>query len=508
VDKLIYIFLLRFFFKKWIYMSFRQYGGTNYASKNNIVKSHYTNASNLSVMNKVGQPTSYINFESDISGNLINGAFIFSDNLTVTGTLTANGATTLTSTLDVTGATNLGILTAGATTLTSTLDVTDITTLTTLFAGATTLTSTLDVSGATTLTTLDVTGITTLTTLDVTDITTLDSDLTVAGATTLTSTLDVTGITTLTTLFAGATTLTSTLEVSGATTLNSGLTVTSGNTSLVSLGVTDITNLYSTLGVSGATTLTSTLSAGATTLTSTLDVSGVTTLTTLTANGHTNLNSTLEVTDITTLDSDLTVHGATTLNGSLTVEGTTNLQNGLSVSSGNTSFSGSNFSVTSGNANFQITINDIQIISPATPLNPTSVVTKNYVDNYVDIAIPIGGIIMWNNTTIPTNWHLCDGTESTPDLQDKFVYGYGTFGSKNIGNYTDGQTSVTLTTAEIPAHTHSLLGSPGQSEFGTGSGQSGAQPLTTNITTGSTGQSQPHNNMPPYYVLAFIMRIA
>ena len=362
-------------------MSFRQYGGTNYASKNNIVKSHYTNASNLSVMNKVGQPTSYINFESDISGNLINGAFIFSDNLTVTGTLTANGATTLTSTLDVTGATNLGILTAGATTLTSTLDVTDITTLTTLFAGATTLTST-------------------------------------------------------------------------------------------------------------------------------LDVSGVTTLTTLTANGPTNLNSTLEVTDITTLDSDLTVHGATTLNGSLTVEGTTNLQNGLSVSSGNTSFSGSNFSVTSGNANFQITINDIQIISPATPLNPTSVVTKNYVDNYVDIAIPIGGIIMWNNTTIPTNWHLCDGTESTPDLQDKFVYGYGTFGSKNIGNYTDGQTSVTLTTAEIPAHTHSLLGSPGQSEFGTGSGQSGAQPLTTNITTGSTGQSQPHNNMPPYYVLAFIMRIA
>ena len=46
-------------------MSFRQYGGTNYASKNNIVKNHYTNASNLSVMTKVGQPTSYINFESE-----------------------------------------------------------------------------------------------------------------------------------------------------------------------------------------------------------------------------------------------------------------------------------------------------------------------------------------------------------------------------------------------------------------------------------------------------------
>jgi hypothetical protein len=66
-------------------MSFRQYGGTNYASKNNIVKSHYTNASNLSVMTKVGQPASYINFESDISGNSFYGDFTVNGNLTITG---------------------------------------------------------------------------------------------------------------------------------------------------------------------------------------------------------------------------------------------------------------------------------------------------------------------------------------------------------------------------------------------------------------------------------------
>lgn len=48
-------------------MSFRQYGGINYAARNNIVKNNYTNANNLSVMNKVGQPDSIINFDSDIA---------------------------------------------------------------------------------------------------------------------------------------------------------------------------------------------------------------------------------------------------------------------------------------------------------------------------------------------------------------------------------------------------------------------------------------------------------
>ena len=50
-------------------MSFRQYGGINYAARNNIVKNNFTNANNLSVMNKVGQPNSVINFDSDININ-------------------------------------------------------------------------------------------------------------------------------------------------------------------------------------------------------------------------------------------------------------------------------------------------------------------------------------------------------------------------------------------------------------------------------------------------------
>jgi len=41
---------------------------------------------------------------------------------------------------------------------------------------------------------------------------------------------------------------------------------------------------------------------------------------------------------------------------------------------------------------------------------------------------PLYGIIcLWSGSvaTIPNGWHLCDGTEGTPDLQDKFIIGAG-----------------------------------------------------------------------------------
>jgi len=40
-------------------------------------------------------------------------------------------------------------------------------------------------------------------------------------------------------------------------------------------------------------------------------------------------------------------------------------------------------------------------------------------------GVPIGGIILWSGTvaSIPASWQLCDGTNGTPDLRDKFVVG-------------------------------------------------------------------------------------
>jgi hypothetical protein len=81
-------------------MSFRQFGGLQFASKHNAVASYYNTTSNLLVSQNVGQPNSYINFLSDISGNIsIYGDLDVSGNLHVQGDIDCNGnvyATTFT----------------------------------------------------------------------------------------------------------------------------------------------------------------------------------------------------------------------------------------------------------------------------------------------------------------------------------------------------------------------------------------------------------------------------
>lgn len=68
-------------------------------------------------------------------------------------------------------------------------------------------------------------------------------------------------------------------------------------------------------------------------------------------------------------------------------------------------------------------------------------------------SIPIGGIIMWSGAInqIPAGWALCNGQNGTPDLRGRFIVGAG--GAYAVGN-TGGAETVTLTTAQIPAHGH------------------------------------------------------
>jgi microcystin-dependent protein len=109
-------------------------------------------------------------------------------------------------------------------------------------------------------------------------------------------------------------------------------------------------------------------------------------------------------------------------------------------------------------------------------------------------TIPVGGIIMWNGTTIPKGWALCDGfwynpsdnsdrgnskygqrTIQTPDLRGRFIVGYtptastATYDGKysnntnnaisinyqTIGN-NSGADSVKLSEAELPKHKHDV----------------------------------------------------
>jgi hypothetical protein len=114
----------------------------------------------------------------------------------------------------------------------------------------------------------------------------------------------------------------------------------------------------------------------------------------------------------------------------------------------------------------------------------------------------LGTIIMWSDTidTIPDGWVICDGNNGTPDLRDRFIVGAGS--NYSVGDI-GGANEVTLSVNQIPPHTHEV-------PDGTTGGGSGAQngPLTGDtLSSQSTGGGQPHENRPPYYALAYIMRV-
>ena len=62
-------------------MSFRQFGGLNYAPKHNIVGSNYNTSNNLTITKNIGQTNSYINFQSDISNYLIRSELVTTNKL-------------------------------------------------------------------------------------------------------------------------------------------------------------------------------------------------------------------------------------------------------------------------------------------------------------------------------------------------------------------------------------------------------------------------------------------
>jgi len=140
-------------------------------------------------------------------------------------------------------------------------------------------------------------------------------------------------------------------------------------------------------------------------------------------------------------------------------------------------------------------------------------------------TIPAGLISMWSGSigSIPSGWYLCDGSNGTPNLTDRFIIGAG---STYAVNGTGGVSSVTLTTNNMPAHTHTAtVTDPGhlhsdtgtQQGFGSTSGPDSNQAWagthnTATATTGisvtnsSTGSGTSFSILNPYYALAFIQK--
>jgi microcystin-dependent protein len=133
--------------------------------------------------------------------------------------------------------------------------------------------------------------------------------------------------------------------------------------------------------------------------------------------------------------------------------------------------------------------------SPAAPTatagsNTTQIANTAYVRGELTTLIPSGIILLWSGSTasIPSGWVLCNGSNSTPDLRDRFVVGAG---STYAVNATGGANTVTLDATMIPAHTHtvSASGTTGNNNVGhthtfsgTTSGQSNTHSHAASVT--------------------------
>ena len=164
------------------------------------------------------------------------------------------------------------------------------------------------------------------------------------------------------------------------------------------------------------------------------------------------------------------------------------------------------------------------------------------VDIPQESVFPVGMITLWSGAigAIPALWALCDGTNGTPDLRNRFVMGAGTTAVGATGGaVTDDITtaaggghdhgaatgSTTLTEAQIPAHTHNV-GYRGSNASTSGADQDfiteqGDARRDGNVASTSVGGSSGHTHtiaaqadhthtatvdtVPPYYALAYIM---
>jgi hypothetical protein len=171
-----------------------------------------------------------------------------------------------------------------------------------------------------------------------------------------------------------------------------------------------------------------------------------------------------------------------------------------------------------------------------------------------NFLVPSGAILMWSGTiaTIPSGWRLCDGTNSTPDLRNRFVIGASADSGGQANTTVTGATTKTGgskdsivvshthtgTTANNGAHIHTITETPHRHNFlnavvsvptnatyteGSGGfigGSSASFTATANtditinsggahthtFTTNSEGSSGTNTNLPPYFALAYIMK--
>jgi hypothetical protein len=117
--------------------------------------------------------------------------------------------------------------------------------------------------------------------------------------------------------------------------------------------------------------------------------------------------------------------------------------------------------------------------------------------------LPSRAIVAWYSVaSAPEGWVICDGTNGTPDLRNRFLLGVG----DEVLGTTGGEKEHTLTLAEMPSHTHGM-----PDDACSGSGCPAVHPLGDGYANGRgtdpAGGNAPHNNMPPYTRVVYLMKV-
>lgn len=155
--------------------------------------------------------------------------------------------------------------------------------------------------------------------------------------------------------------------------------------------------------------------------------------------------------------------------------------------------------------------------------------TKEELTDLSNLMMPKGGIIMWSGTTssIPNGYALCDYNNgvpingiSIPDLRGRFIVGLderiNQSQATNVTNQTEnygvvnsrgGNSFVKLSLTEMPVHNHKILGNAGNDQSDTTGREMGISGADYGNITENAGGGQQHENRPPYYVLAFIIKV-
>jgi hypothetical protein len=144
------------------------------------------------------------------------------------------------------------------------------------------------------------------------------------------------------------------------------------------------------------------------------------------------------------------------------------------------------------------------------------------VQTAVGTTIPAGMMSLWYGSigSVPAGWYLCDGSNGTPDLRNRFVVGAGsTYSVASTGGSTDAivvshnHTATSVVTDPGHLHTYSspnVGGGTINASVPSGGGTQNTSTASTGITVATTntsaGVSGTNANLPPYYALAYVMK--